>query len=170
MNRGHGLTALGMGILAGMRSMSAPTLASRWLARTQPDSEDRLARVMAHPWAPRVLGLLAVGELIGDKLPMTPSRVTVVPLTGRMLSGALAAASVTQERQRGRRLAVAALGAVAALASSWAFYALRRTATKKLGVPDVAVALTEDALLAGIASRLLPTFEAQAGRVATLPT
>ncbi|AKQ69841.1 hypothetical protein A176_006753 [Myxococcus hansupus] len=170
MNRGHGLTALGMGILAGMRSMSAPTLASRWLATTQPPPEDRLARAMAHPWAPRVLGLLAVGELIGDKLPMAPARVMVVPLTGRMLSGALAAASVTPERQRGRRLAVAALGAVAALASSWAFYALRRTATKKLGVPDVAVALTEDALLAGLASRLLPTFEAPTGRVVTLPT
>ncbi|WP_239989267.1 DUF1990 family protein [Corallococcus macrosporus] len=169
MNRGHSLTALGLGILAGMRSMSAPTLASRWLNRTQPGSEDRLARILAHPWTPRVLGLLTVGELIGDKLPMTPSRVTVVPLTGRMLTGALAAAAVATEQQRGRRLAAAALGALAALASSWAFYSLRRTATKKLGVPDAAVALTEDALLAGLASRLLPITEHPSGQGAPSP-
>ncbi|QDE80283.1 DUF1990 family protein [Myxococcus xanthus] len=169
MNRGHGLRALGLGVLAGMRSMSAPALASRWLTKTQPDSEDRLARILAHPWTPRVLGLLAVGELVADKLPMAPPRVTAVPLTGRMLSGALAAASVTTERQRGGRLAAAALGALAALASSWAFYSLRRSATKKLGVPDVAVALTEDALLAGLASRLLPVSEHQAGQATLSP-
>ncbi|GEL73771.1 DUF1990 family protein [Myxococcus virescens] len=169
MNRAHGLRALGLGVLAGMRSMSAPALASRWLTKTQPDSEDRLARTLAHPWTPRVLGLLAVGELVADKLPMAPPRVAAVPLTGRMLSGALAAASVTTERQRGVRLAAAALGALAALASSWAFYSLRRTATKKLGVPDVAVALTEDALLAGLASRLLPVSEHQAGQATLSP-
>ncbi|QDE65728.1 hypothetical protein BHS09_01155 [Myxococcus xanthus] len=169
MNRAHGLRALGLGVLAGMRSMSAPALASRWLTKTQPDSEDRLARILAHPWTPRVLGLLAVGELVADKLPMAPPRVTAVPLTGRMLSGALAAASVTTERQRGGRLAAAALGALAALASSWAFYSLRRSATKKLGVPDVAVALTEDALLAGLASRLLPVSEHQAGQATLSP-
>ncbi|WP_426756333.1 DUF1990 family protein [Myxococcus sp. Y35] len=169
MNRGLGLTALGLGVLAGMRSMSAPTLASRWLTRTRAQREDRLSRVMAHPWAPRVLGLLTAGEFIVDKLPKTPARVMAVPLAGRMLAGALAAASVTAERQRGGRLAAAALGAVAALASSWAFYALRRGATKKLGVPDVAVALTEDALLAGLASRLMPTLEPSAGQAAILP-
>ena len=169
MNRAHGWRALGLGVLAGMRSMSAPALASRWLTKTQPDSEDRLARTLAHPWTPRVLGLLAVGELVADKLPMAPPRVAAVPLTGRMLSGALAAASVTTERQRGVRLAAAALGALAALASSWAFYSLRRTATKKLGVPDVAVALTEDALLAGLASRLLPVSEHQTGQATLSP-
>ncbi|WNZ62531.1 DUF1990 family protein [Myxococcus sp. MxC21-1] len=169
MNRAHGLRALGLGVLAGMRSMSAPALASRWLTKTQPDSEDRLARTLAHPWTPRVLGLLAVGELVADKLPMAPPRVAAVPLTGRMLSGALAAASVTTERQRGGRLAAAALGALAALASSWAFYSLRRTATKKLGVPDMAVALTEDALLAGLASRLLPVSAHQAGHATLSP-
>ncbi|WP_434346642.1 DUF1990 family protein [Myxococcus virescens] len=169
MNRAHGLRALGLGVLAGMRSMSAPALASRWLTKTQPDSEDRLARTLAHPWTPRVLGLLAVGELVADKLPMAPPRIAAVPLTGRMLSGALAAASVTTERQRGVRLAAAALGALAALASSWAFYSLRRTATKKLGVPDVAVALTEDALLAGLASRLLPVSAHQAGQATLSP-
>jgi|GEM_PF-227479 len=169
MNRGHGLTALGLGVLAGMRSMSAPALASTWLARTPPRRKDRLSRTLARPWAPRVLGLLAVGELIADKLPKTPARVAAVPLAGRMVAGALAAASVTpQKRQHRRRLAAAALGAVAALASSWAFYALRRGATRRLGVPDVAAALTEDALVAGLASRLLPRLESPSGRVAIL--
>jgi len=38
-------------------------------------------------YAPLILTLLAVGELIGDKLPMTPSRKMLVPFFGRIVIG-----------------------------------------------------------------------------------
>ncbi len=56
-------------------------------------------------------------------------------------------------------LKAAALGALAAVASTWAFYSLRQLATRRLRVPDLVVAFAEDAALAALASRLLPDLD-----------
>ncbi|MFP2928794.1 DUF1990 family protein [Pyxidicoccus sp. 3LG] len=163
VTRGQWLTPLGLGVLAGMRSMSAPTLVSRRLSQEPSPSTDPLSSALSKPWVPKVLGLLALGELIADKLPNTPSRVKFVPLAGRVLTGAVAAASSLAGQKRSAVALAAVLGGVAAVASTWAFYSLRNVATKRLGVPNVAAALTEDAIVAALASRLMPVVEARAG-------
>jgi len=84
----------------------------------------------------------ALGELIADKLPSTPSRLSPAPLAGRVALGALAA-GVYAHRQ-GRSFALpAAVGGAAAFAGSHAGASWRTFAARH----DFAVpaALAEDA-------------------------
>ncbi|MCP3136749.1 DUF1990 family protein [Pyxidicoccus xibeiensis] len=162
VTRGQWLTPLGLGVLAGMRSMSAPALVSRRLSQDPGAKQDPLSDALSKPWVPRVLGLLALGELVVDKLPKTPARVKLVPLAGRVLTGVVAAASSVAGQRRAVVALAGVLGGAAAVASAWAFYSLRTVATKRLGVPNMAAAVTEDALVAALASRLMPVVEARA--------
>jgi uncharacterized membrane protein len=155
MLRGQWWTPLGLGVLAGMRSMSAPALVSRSLSRAADPRMQGVARVLAKPAVSLAFHVLALGELVADKLPGIPARVKPVPMVGRLLTGALAGAS-TSSGGKSALWKAAALGAIAALASTWAFYSLRKLATSRLHVPDMVVALAEDATLAALASRLLP--------------
>ena len=94
---------LGLGAVAGIRSMTAPALLSRSASR------GALAGIAGTPFAPlasprtaRILALLAVGEAVGDKLWAAPDRVSVPGLLGRILSGALVGAALfASEGQRG---------------------------------------------------------------------
>ncbi|MCP3166020.1 DUF1990 family protein [Myxococcus qinghaiensis] len=156
VERGHWLTPVGLGVLAGMRSLSAPTLVSRKLAQSPEARTDPLSVALSKPWVPRVLEVLALGELVADKLPMTPARVKWVPMTGRIFMGTVAAASSVSGQTRRRVVLAAAMGGLAAVASTWAFYSLRKLATGKLHIPALAAAFAEDALLAALATRLMP--------------
>ncbi|MCY1017849.1 DUF1990 family protein [Pyxidicoccus sp. MSG2] len=162
VHRGQWLTPLGLGVLAGMRSMSAPTLVSRRLSQAPGPRTDPLAQALSKPWVPKVLGVLALGELVADKLPKTPARVTFLPMAGRIITGVLAGASSVSGQKRSVMALAGVLGGVAAVASTWAFYSLRKVATTRFKVPNVAAAFTEDALLAALASRLMPVVETRA--------
>ncbi|GEN07870.1 Uncharacterized membrane protein [Myxococcus fulvus] len=156
VQRGHWLTPIGLGVMAGMRSMSAPALVSHRLAESPEPRTDPLSVALSKPWVPRVLEVLTLGELVGDKLPTTPARVKLVPMTGRIFMGAVAAATSVSGQTRKRRVLAAALGGLAAAASTWTFYSLRKMATTRFRVPSMAAAFAEDALVAAIASRLMP--------------
>jgi uncharacterized membrane protein len=86
------------------------------------------------------------GELVGDKLPATPSRVGAGPLFGRATSGAVVGAAISTTAGDGHRVAGAVAGALGALAGSWLFYVARKAVVEKTGLPDVVVALVEDAV------------------------
>ena len=162
VNRGQWLTPLGLGVLAGMRSMSAPTLVSRRLSQAPGPRTDPLSEALSKPWVPKVLGVLALGELVVDKLPKTPARVKFLPMAGRVFTGVLAAASSVAGQKKSVVALAGLLGGAAAVASAWAFYSLRTVATKRFKVPNAAAAFTEDALVAVLASRLMPVVEARA--------
>ena len=162
VNRGLILTPVGLGVLAGMRSMSAPTLVSRRLSQAPGPRTDPLSVALSKPWVPKVLGVLALGEVVADKLPKTPARVKLLPMAGRVFTGVVAAASSVAGQKRSIVALAAVLGGAAAVASSWAFYSLRTVATKRYHVPSVAAAFAEDALVAALASRLMPVVEARA--------
>jgi uncharacterized membrane protein len=151
--RDAGWTTLGLGVLAGMRSFSAPTLLSFHFSR-EPDAapSGRLA-LLSSPRVSRVLAALTVGELAADKTPWIPARISPPALVGRVLSGALAGAAVAPRRKLTPLHAV--LGAAAAVASSFTFYALRRFATRRLGVPNVVAGLAEDAVAIALGGKLL---------------
>ena len=95
------------------------------------------------PAAAGLMKLLALGELAADKSPTIPARTEPIPLAGRIVAGALAAAAVAS---RGRRLQSAAVGAAGALSAAFALYQLRQWATTGLGVSNIAAGLAEDAL------------------------
>lgn len=146
--------SLGLGAVAGMRSMLAPALVSRALAPagTRPAREP--ARSLASPFARRVLPLLAAGELVADKLPVTPDRTHPPSVAARVLSGALAGAALATSRRHSAGPAAVA-GGVAALAATFAMHRLRKAAARRLAVPDVWVALAEDALALALGRAML---------------
>lgn len=141
--------AIGMGVIAGMRSMAAPALVSNHFAHNASKSLSRTPfRVMASSRTAGALKAFALGEMVADKLPMIPARVSPGPLAARAMSGGLCGASVFAAE--GERPGIGGLaGALAAIASAYAFYHLRRRVGEESKVPDAALGLTEDALVVG---------------------
>ncbi|MVM35546.1 DUF4126 family protein [Spirosoma sp. HMF4905] len=143
------INAFQIGIIAGMRSMMAPAFVSYKLshASTKPLANSKL-HFLVSPKATMALELMAGGELIGDKLPNTPDRTAQPQLWGRIASGAMCGAALTEADD----LSVgygAILGALGAAAGSFAFFHLRHWLTHEKDVPDTLVALAEDALAIG---------------------
>jgi uncharacterized membrane protein len=141
MNQRSFNSALLFGVTAGLRSMTAPAL----LALGQQQAGARRIWLLSNPRTARVLIGLAVGELVLDKLPFAPNRISPGALSGRLLSGAMCGAAVAREDQQ----AGALLGIAGALVSSFAGYAIRKSAVRASGLPDALVALAEDVLAIG---------------------
>jgi len=103
---------------------------------------------VAKPVTAIVFTVLAVGEMVGDKLPQCPNRTDAGPLVSRVafggLVGALAATGLT-----GSALEGILLGGISALAGTWLGFLLRRWMVKDSGYRDAYVALVEDAIAVG---------------------
>jgi uncharacterized membrane protein len=149
-NPGHALgRTLGLGAVAGVRSMSAPALLSRAASRGDIGGiEGTPFAFLASPRAARILTVLAVGEALADKLPFSPDRISPPGLIGRMASGALVGAALFAAAERRTTLG-AGLGLLAAAAASYPSYYLRVKTQEKLGAPNWAVGLVEDVLAEG---------------------
>ena len=88
------LATLLIGIVAGSRSMMAPA-AVAWAARLGwIDLAPTWASFMGSFWAVLVFSILALGELVTDQLPTTPSRKVPVQFGARLVSGALCGAAI----------------------------------------------------------------------------
>lgn len=88
------LLALLIGVVAGLRAMTAPAAMS-WAARLGRLSLDGTPLAfLGHAWTPWVLTLLALGELVTDQLPSTPSRTVPVQFGARIVAGALSGAAI----------------------------------------------------------------------------
>ena len=140
------LRAAGLGAVAGLRSMAAPAALSRTAQRGDLEGlRDTPLALLGSRKVSTLLSLFEVGELIGDKLPVMPSRTLPPPLIGRGASGALVGAALfAAARRRGATGGV--LGAVSALAGAYAGELLRTLGAQRLGVPDLPLALVEDAI------------------------
>jgi uncharacterized membrane protein len=88
------LVALLIGVVAGLRSLTAPALVS-WAARVGrlPLGGTWLA-FLGYRWTPWIFALLAVAELVIDQLPSTPSRTAPRGFTVRIITGALSGGAV----------------------------------------------------------------------------
>ena len=91
------------------------------------------------------LPVLAAGELVGDKLPMTPPRVEGPGLVGRVISGAFSGR--VSGGARGARV-----GATFALAATYPSQALRAQVVSRTPIPDIAFAVPEDLIGATLAA------------------
>ena len=105
---------------------------------------------------PYVVSALAIGELINDKLPKTPSRKAPVPFIGRIVIGALCGAALGASSQVlvGGLLA----GMLGAVAGTLGGYEFRSRLVKALGGNDLPIALLEDAIAIGGALLIVSRF------------
>jgi uncharacterized membrane protein len=137
------LLAIGIGIVAGLRSLTAPALVS-WAAHLGwINLHGSPLSFMASPIAVGIFTLGAVGELIADKLPKTPARTTVMPLVTRMLMGGLCGACIYAAGAAAPMIG-AILGVIGALIGTYGGYHIRRALTSDGKVKDILVAIPED--------------------------
>ena len=88
------LLALLMGVIAGLRAMTAPA-AICWAAYLGwIDLTGTPLAWMGYQWTPWIFTLLAIGELITDQLPKTPSRKVPPQFIARILLGGLSGAAI----------------------------------------------------------------------------
>jgi uncharacterized membrane protein len=113
-----------------------------WLKLDRP-----LALIGSIP-AVAILSVLAVAELVADKLPNTPNRTSPLGLIVRILTGGIAGACVSSGGGKGAAIG-AVLGAVGGIAGAFGGYQVRTRLVKALGSPDIYIALLEDLVTIG---------------------
>jgi uncharacterized membrane protein len=132
-----------IGVIAGLRAVTAPTVVS-WAARLGwiNLSGTHLAWLgyAATPW---IFSILALGEIINDKLPNTPSRKIPPQFITRIISGAFSGAALGLSHQS--LIGGLLLGAIGAVVGTLAGAEVRGRLAKAVG-KDLPIALLEDAI------------------------
>jgi len=105
---------------------------------------------MASTWAVILFSALALFELVGDLLPMTPKRTAPGPLAARIITGALCGACLCASANQSLPIG-AALGALGAVPGTFAGYEVRKRLVTGLNVKDIFIALPEDLIAIGLA-------------------
>ncbi len=95
-----------------------------------------------------IVTLLAIGEIIADKLPTTPSRTSAFPLIGRILTGGLCGAAICAAGNATIAMG-AAVGAVGGVIGAYAGYFVRHWLVQSAILPDRVVAVAEDLIAIG---------------------
>lgn len=88
------LLALLIGIVAGLRAMTAPAAVAWATYFGRLDLSGTWLAFLGNVWARWILTALALIELVTDQLPSTPSRTVPVQFGTRILTGALSGAAV----------------------------------------------------------------------------
>ena len=149
------ILALFVGIAAGLRALT-PVAAVSWAAH--------LGWLQLHgTWlsflgasiTPYLATALALGELLTDKRPTTPSRKMPMPFGARILSGALCGAAIATPS--GAILLGLLLGALGAVIGTFGGAAMRARLAQAFG-KDLPAALIEDAIAIGGAIVIVTRF------------
>ena len=131
-----------LGAATGLRSTVA-------LAALVVRRNDGLPAALRHPAAQVAAAIACAGELVADKLPRTPSRLSPQGLGGRLIFAGLAAA-VLARRGAGSPVPAVVIASAAALAAAKIGHDTRRGLNRRF--PDPVVALAEDGLAVGLAA------------------
>ncbi|HKS42809.1 MAG TPA: DUF4126 family protein [Blastocatellia bacterium] len=136
------LLAFLIGLFAGLRSLTAPA-ATAWAAHLGWLKLERPLSLIGSLPVVVIFTLLAVAELVADKLPKTPNRTSAMPLIARAVMGALTGACVAVGGKQSA-IAGAVLGIAGSIVGAFGGYQVRKRLVKALGVPDLYIALLED--------------------------
>lgn len=133
-----------LGVVTGMRSqLPTAVLAYRAHKGQFPYEVSGPGNLLRRTGSVPLTAMAAAGEMIGDKLPRTPSRLEDGPFLGRLTLGAAAGVGIASAFGNARILG-AVFGAAGAAAGSVAGYRLRAAAVERLEVSDTVVGLVED--------------------------
>lgn len=146
------LLAFLIGVVAGLRSMTAPAAVS-WAARLGwLHLENTKLAFLGYAATPWIFSVLAIGELIADKLPNTPSRKASVGFGARIVTGAVCGAAL------GGWTGGLALGVIGAIVGTLGGYEFRTRLVRAIGGKDLPIALLEDAIAIGGAFLIVSRF------------
>ena len=146
------LSACGIGVLAGMRSMTPPTLVSLYLNRNQHLRSGMLTNVLGSGNSLTAFSLLATGEIVADKFPQAPNRTFAPAVVGRVGTSALSSAAIAEAHGENKTVAAAISVAITAVVT-FATFRARITANKYL--PNPVTGVIEDSILLTISTALL---------------
>jgi uncharacterized membrane protein len=132
-----------IGVIAGLRALTAPAAVS-WAARLGwLHLGGTGLSFLGAAVTPYIFSALAIGELINDKLPKTPSRKSPPSFAARVIMGVLCGAAFGASS--GSQVVGLVAGALGAVAGTLAGYEVRRRLAKAVG-KDLPIALLEDAV------------------------
>jgi uncharacterized membrane protein len=136
-----------IGVFGGLRALTPPAVMAwaghlGWLKLHSP-----LAWLGSLPSA-IVFTVLALVELVSDKLPKTPSRTAPPGLLARIVLGALCGAAICLAGAQSW-LVGAMVGAIGGIVGCFGGYQLRTRLVKTLGTPDYVIAMVEDLVTIG---------------------
>lgn len=140
------IKTIGLGMVAGMRSASAPALLSEHFSKHPQLGliNSGLNFLQKKPFA-IISKFMAAGEFAGDKLPNISDRISPAQLSGRALSGALVGAGIYKGNGNSA-VKGALIGAASAIAFSFISYYLRTEIQKKTKIDDKIAGFAEDTL------------------------
>jgi uncharacterized membrane protein len=145
------LMALLIGVVAGLRSFTAPAVVAWAALLGWINLHGTWASWVANIITVVVFTILAVGELITDKLPKTPPRIAAPAFTGRIVLGAFAGAVIGAAWHY--TFSSLGAGVVGAVLGTLGGYHARRLLVAARHGHDLPIALLEDAvaILGGLA-------------------
>jgi uncharacterized membrane protein len=143
--------ALLLGVVAGLRTQLPVALLAVEAERGRFDpGAGRLARRFASPEGALGAVLAAAGELIVDKLPLTPDRTDAGPLLGRLVAGAAVGSAVHYDAGHPRALGALA-GAAGAALGSVGGARVRAALADRSSLPQPLLGAVEDLFAVGLA-------------------
>ena len=142
------LGCFSIGIIAGLRSMTAPALVSWAVHFGWLDLSGSRLSFLGSRAAITILSLLALGELVADKLPRTPNRTDLGPFVFRVITGGFSSAAICASAHQPVVIGTI-LGVLGAIAGAFGGYKIRHRLVEVFGIPDFGVAVVEDIVAIG---------------------
>ena len=142
------ISAFVLGVVCGLRSMVGLAAAS-WAANLQQiPLEGTWLSFLGFRFTPYITSLMAIGEVINDKLPKTPSRLVPSQFGGRVAMGALTGSAIGLSQ--GHLIIGALSGIIGSVVGTLAGAKARAFVAKLFG-RDFPAALLEDILAVALA-------------------
>jgi uncharacterized membrane protein len=136
------IAALLIGIVAGLRAMTAPAAVSWGAALGWLPVSETWAAFMGYRFTPWIFTVLALAEFVSDQLPSTPSRKVPQQFGARIISGAFCGAVIGTA---GGSLAGGLIaGVVGSVLGTLGGYEARKRLVTAVGGKDLPIALLED--------------------------
>ena len=146
-----------IGMIAGLRALTAPAVVC-WAAHLGwLNLQDSHLAWMGSTAAVAIFSILALAEIINDKLPATGSRLAPPSLVIRSVTGALAGSGLAIAAHQSLLLGIL-VAIVGALAGSFIGYQVRHQIVAGLKIPDFPIALVEDAIAIGCGLLIVSRF------------
>lgn len=136
-----------IGFFAGLRSLTAPAITA-WAVHLGWLKPERPLSLIGSLPSVVIFTLLALAELVADKLPKTPNRTSPPGLIARIVTGGLTGACIASSMAHSV-LVGAVLGIAGAVSGTFVGFKARTGIAKSLRLPDLIIAVVEDLIAIG---------------------